>query len=69
MSDLSFNDFLATLDQDKFSYDITALAPDVLKEASALFTNEQYAFISKSIVTTCLALLRQYHEWLNKERP
>ena len=59
-----FSDFANSLDMDKISYDLEAFSPTELKQASSLFTQEQYSFIAKTIVTMNLAFLQQYHQWL-----
>lgn len=64
-----FSDFTNSLDMDKISYDLEAFSPMELKQASSLFTQEQYSFIAKTIVTMNFAFLQQYHQWLIEQLP
>ena len=63
----SFKDFINSVDMDKFSYDLAASASPDLKNASKLFSQEQYEFVTKTFATMSLALLQQYHTWLSEQ--
>lgn len=63
----SFSEFVASIDLEKVEYDISRFAPNELNKKTDLFTEEQYAFIAKTISTMQLTLLAQYHQWLNEQ--
>ena len=65
----SFSDFQNSFNFDKLNYDLNSLAVEELKKENELFTQDQYAFLTKTIAVMSLALLRQYHEWLNETHP
>lgn len=63
----SFEEFSSQINMDKFSYDLERMAPDALRHSSDLFTEEQYCFMTQSIMAVQFALLQQYHEWLSEQ--
>lgn len=63
----SFGEFRNQINMDKFSYDLDRMASDALHHSTDLFTEEQYLFMTKSIMAVQFALLQQYHEWLSEQ--
>lgn len=63
----SFNDFVQSVNMSEVSYDINKFASEDLKHSSDLFTQEQYTFLTNTMVTMQLALLAQYHQWLSEQ--
>lgn len=64
-----FSEFAQSIDFEKFGYDIERLAPKDLLQSSNLFTQEQYDFMCKTMVTMNLAIFQQYHQWLTEQLP
>lgn len=64
-----FVEFAKSFDFEKFGYDIENLAPQELKQSSPLFTQEQYAFMCRTMVTISLVIFQQYHQWLSEQLP
>lgn len=62
----AFQCFLDEFNCTKFDYDLARLASPDLKKPSDLFTEEQYSFIIKTILSLLRAFLAQYHEWLEE---
>ena len=61
-----FNDFLDYLkeNQDVVLFDIENGLSDV-SESQRTITREEWIFIQKYAVKSQIAILRQYHKWLN----
>lgn len=59
--------FKQSLDIDKFTYDLTAMASQELKGPSEFFTADQYRVLTNTVATMSLALLQQYHQWLAEQ--
>lgn len=62
----TFSDFKKSIDFNKLAYDMKMLSSEKLIRSSNLFTQEQYAFLTETTAVMSLALLQQYHEWLNE---
>ena len=62
----TFSDFKKSIDFNKLAYDMKMLSLEKLIQSSNLFTQEQYAFLTETTAVMSLALLQQYHEWLNE---
>lgn len=62
-----FADFKQSIDFEKLTYDLTAIATQELKESSTLFTADQYRFLTSTVATMSLALFQQYHQWLAEQ--
>ncbi len=62
----SFNDFLSSFDKDATLYDIMNNLGDV-SESQRTISKEEWQFIGKLVINSQVALLRQYHNWLNHQ--
>ncbi len=60
----SFEEYRKQFNFDKLSYDLQRYAPEMLKQSSDLFSQDQWDFLMASLVSVNLALLQNYHEWL-----
>lgn len=63
----SFADFLSSLNLNSINYDIDKFSTTDLKSPTNAFTVEQYKMLCSTDITIALALLQQYHEWLEKQ--
>ena len=62
-----FQDFLESLDMNKFRYDLSLYSPQNLKENYNPFTPEQYRLIADTNFAMIQSLLAQYHQWLREQ--
>lgn len=62
-----FSEFIKSVNMSEISYDMNRFATDDLRQSSDLFTQEQYTFLTNTMVTMQVALLAQYHQWLSEQ--
>lgn len=61
-----FNDFLGTLDRESIVYDVMKNLNDIPHEQCTM-SKEEWQLITKLIINSQTALLRQYHNWLSHQ--
>ena len=62
----NFNNFLDTLDKDSTIYDVLNNLDDIPPEQCTM-SKEEWILITKLIINSQTALLRQYHNWLSHQ--
>ena len=61
-----FNDFLGSLDRESAVYDVLNNLDDIPPEQCTM-SKEEWQLITKLIINSQTALLRQYHNWLSHQ--
>ena len=61
-----FNNFLGTLDRESIVYDVMKNLDDIPPEQCTM-SKDEWVLVTKLIINSQTALLRQYHNWLSHQ--